>query len=90
MLWVIGFLVLLVALSIPILSIVLDSPALKKLVDARTGELADRITSLEDEVLELNKSLIQVKEENKFMQRLLENPESRSSTTDDSSGEAGS
>lgn len=76
--WIIGFLVVLVALLIPILAIVLDSPVFHKLADRRnpgdTQELAQRLATLEDEVDDLNAVVRQLKEETQFLQRLLEDP----------------
>lgn len=84
MFWVIGFLVLLVALSIPILAIVLDSPALRHMFERRGGgaapeikALIDKVAALEDAVDDLGRSLQGLKEETQFLQRLLENPEQR-------------
>lgn len=77
--WVIGFLVVLVALLIPILAIVLDSPALQKLVEGRRAappgelrELQRRIETLEDEVDDVSAVVRQLREETQFLQRLLE------------------
>jgi hypothetical protein len=84
MFWGVGFLVLLVALSIPILAIVLDSPALRHLFERRVGAsaseikaLTDKVAALEDEVDDLGRSLQGLKEETQFLQRILENPEQR-------------
>lgn len=77
--WIIGFLVVLVALLIPILAIVLDSPALHKLVEARRGmpagevkNLRERLETLEDEVDDMVAVVRQLREETQFLQRLLE------------------
>lgn len=86
MFWVLGFLVLLVALLIPILAIVLDSPALRQVVERRLGggasaqqwqELSAKVTMLEEELDDLGRSVQQLKEETQFLQQLLENPEQR-------------
>jgi uncharacterized protein YlxW (UPF0749 family) len=77
--WIIGFLVVLVALLIPILAIVLDSPALHKLVEGRRGmpagemkSLKERLETLEDEVDDMGTVIRQLREETQFLQRLLE------------------
>lgn len=87
MFWVIGFLVLLVALLIPILAIVLDAPALRHLLERRSGadgsrelkELSGKVTQLEDELDDLGRSVEALREETQFLQQLLENPEQRPS-----------
>lgn len=88
MFWAIGFLVLLVALSIPILAIVLDAPAMRHLLERRFGdqtsnrdfkELTGRVTQLEDELEDLGRSVQALKDETQFLQQLLENPEQRPS-----------
>lgn len=87
MLWVIGFLVLVVFLAIPILAIVLDSPALNRFVESRRGgqvsasdldELRKRLGVLEDEVGDLSTSLQTLRDETQFLQRLLESAEEKS------------
>jgi hypothetical protein len=82
MLWVIGFAIVFVALMIPILAIVLDSPALKHLFESRrasapgeVNELARKVSLLEDQVDDLTRSLEGLKEEQQFLHQLLENPE---------------
>jgi predicted nucleic acid-binding Zn-ribbon protein len=84
MIWAIGFLILLVALLIPILAIVLDSPAVRQVFERRAGsatreiqELAEKVRLLEDQIEDLSRSLESLKEETEFLQRLLENPEQR-------------
>ncbi len=80
MLWVIGFLIVMVALLIPILAIVLDSPFIQKLAESRRGavlgdgeaEALRRLGVLEGEVDELGRALRQLREETQFLQRLLE------------------
>lgn len=87
MFWVIGSLVLLVALLIPILAIVLDAPALRHLLERRYGlegsrefkELAGKVTQLEDDLDDLGRSVQALREETQFLQQLLENPEQRPS-----------
>lgn len=85
MFWVIGSIVLLVALLIPILAIVLDAPALRNFLERRSGAegphhlkaLADRVSRLEDDLDDLSQSLQALREETQFLQQLLENPEQR-------------
>ena len=86
MLWLLGFLLLFVALLIPILAIVLDSPAVRNLLESRKGaahpgrleELTGKVSMLEEQVEELGRTVEGLKEETQFLQRLLENPERRS------------
>ena len=87
MFWVIGFLVLVVFLAIPILAIVLDSPALNRFVESRRGDqisasemedLRKRLGVLEDEVGDLSTSLQTLRDETQFLQRLLESVEEKS------------
>lgn len=80
--WIIGFAILFVALLIPILAIVLDSPALKHLFESRrgvvpgeVGELSKKVAMLEDQVDDLTRSLEGLKEEQQFLHQLLESPE---------------
>jgi hypothetical protein len=85
MFWVIGFLVLLVALLIPILAIVLDAPALRHLLERRFGtadmkelrDLAGKVARLEDDLDDLGRSVQTLREETQFLQQMLENPEQR-------------
>jgi hypothetical protein len=83
-------LILLVALLIPIMGIVMDSPlgrALARRVEGppapestphAVAELARKVELLESEVDDLTRSVQQLQDENQFFQRLLE--ESRRST----------
>jgi len=79
MLWILGFLLLFIALLIPILAIVLDSPVARNLLrgtdPSRSDEILKRIQALEEEVSELGTALETLKDETEFIQRLLENPE---------------
>jgi hypothetical protein len=83
MFWAVGFLILFIVALIPILSIVLDSPAGRRMLESRVGdttkvdELTKKVLVLEDEVHELTRGLESLREETEFMQRLLENPENR-------------
>jgi hypothetical protein len=78
-----GFLelVLLVVLVIPIFAVLTDSPlgrALARRLEGRTAtpqeltDLAKRVDVLEGEVQELEGTVTNLKEENQFLQRLLE------------------
>ena len=83
MFWVLGFLLLFMALLIPILAIVLDSPVARNLFRADSGtlnEITDRIRGLEDEVAQLSQSVEELREETQFVQRLLKEPESPDSS----------
>jgi hypothetical protein len=77
---------LLVALLIPILGIVVDSPIGRALARRLEGPaatppdvlaLAKRVELLEAEVDDLNRSLQSLQDENAFLQRLLADPSSR-------------
>jgi hypothetical protein len=79
-------LLLLVALMIPILGILIDSPLGRALarrlegspaVPPGVGELAKKVELLEAEVDDLSRSVQSLEEENKFLQRLLTEPPSR-------------
>lgn len=81
------WLVILIALMIPLTAVVLDSPVVRAWVDRRSGggsggdvpadvrELAKRIGVLETELEAMAKQLGQLQEEHQFVQRLLENPD---------------
>ena len=78
---------LLVALLIPILGIVVDSPIGRALARRLEGPqetppdvvtLAKRVELLEAEVDDLNRSVQSLQDENAFLQRLLADPSSRS------------
>ena len=79
-------LILLVALLIPILGIVIDSPIGRAIARRLEGpqaipenleQLTKKVDLLELEVDDLNRTVDQLKEENVFMQRLLEDPDAR-------------
>jgi TolA-binding protein len=81
-------LILLVALMIPIIGILIDSPIGRALARRLEGpertppavtDLAQRVQLLEGEVDDLNRSVQQLQEENQFLQRLLEDGASRPS-----------
>ncbi len=76
-------LILIVALLIPIIGIVIDSPigrAIARRVEGPDAipqdmqDLGKKVELLELEVDDLNRSVDQLKEENAFTQRLLEDP----------------
>jgi TolA-binding protein len=78
--------ILLVALMIPIIGILIDSPigrALARRVEGPqqippgVADLAQRVQLLEGEVDDLNRSIQQLQEENQFLQRLLEDSATR-------------
>ncbi|HEY7027241.1 MAG TPA: hypothetical protein VH438_06525 [Gemmatimonadales bacterium] len=80
--------ILLVALMIPIIGILIDSPVGRALARRLEGpqqippgiaDLAQRVQLLEGEVDDLNRSVQQLQEENQFLQRLLEDGAARSS-----------
>jgi len=80
--------ILLVALMIPIIGILIDSPIGRALARRVEGpqqippglaDLAQRVQLLEGEVDDLNRSVQQLQEENQFLQRLLEDSASRAS-----------
>ena len=79
-------LILLVALLIPIMGIVVDSPIGRALARRLEGpqeippaltELAKKIDLLEAEVDDLTRSVQALQDENVFLQRLLEDPPQR-------------
>ena len=76
-------LILLVALLIPIIGIVIDSPIGRAIARRLEGpdaipqdmqDLGKKVDLLELEVDDLTRAVDQLKEENAFIQRLLENP----------------
>jgi len=80
-------LILLVALLIPIIGIVIDSPIGRALarrlegpeqIPAALGELAKKVELLESEVDDLTRSVRNLEEENQFLQRLLTESPQRS------------
>jgi len=81
--WII-LLVLLVALMIPIVGIVIDSPIGRALARRLEGpeqappglrELARKVELLEAEVDDLTRAVKSLEEENQFLQRLRESPQ---------------
>jgi hypothetical protein len=80
-------LILLVALLIPIMGIIVDSPIGRALARRLEGpqevppgleDLAKKVDLLEAEVDDLNRSVQALQDENAFLQRLLTEPSSRS------------
>ena len=80
--------ILLVALLIPIMGIIIDSPIGRALARRLEGpeqtpvavlDLAKKVELLESEVDDLNRAVQQLQEENQFLQRLLEDSPSRPS-----------
>lgn len=78
--WIIG-LILLVALLIPIMGIIIDSPIGRALARRLEGpehappaiaELAKKVDLLEAEVDDLSRAMQALQEENQFLQRLIE------------------
>jgi len=79
--------VLLLALLIPIFAIVVDSPIGRALagrlqgpdpsIPPGLGDLARKVDLLETEVDDLTRSVEQLREENQFLQRLIEESPSR-------------
>lgn len=83
MVWIVSLIaiVVIVALSIPILAIVLDSPFMQKVAESRrapaleSGDVDDvkkRLGILEREVDDLTQAVQQLRDENQFLQRLLD------------------
>ncbi len=81
-------LILLVALMIPIMGIVIDSPIGKALARRLEGpdqvppplaDLARKVEVLESEMEDLQRTMAALQEENQFLQRLLEDHPGRSS-----------
>jgi uncharacterized SAM-binding protein YcdF (DUF218 family) len=79
-------LILIIALLIPILGIVVDSPIGRALARRLEGpqqtpldvqELAKKLELLEAEVDDLSRSVQTLQDENAFLQRLLEDPSQR-------------
>jgi hypothetical protein len=85
MFWALGFLILFMALLIPILAIVLDSPVARNVFRRDPGtrdEITDRVRGLEDEVAQLAQSVEELREETQFVQRLLKDPKSPDSSAE--------
>ena len=84
MFWVMGFLLLFVALMIPTLAIVLNSPVVKGYFHGtdpiKLGEVIDRIRAIEDEISQMAGEIEALQDETRFVQRLLDDPERREPT----------
>ncbi len=88
MIWALGLVVVLVALSIPILAITVYAPSRRRVppppttpADPVSVELDRRIAALEDEVDELSRGYRELREETQFLQSLLEQTDQRPSLT---------
>lgn len=79
MFWLMAFILLFVALMIPALAIVLNSPAVKGYFHGtdpvRLGEVMDRVRAIEDELSQMAGDIDALREETEFMQRLLADPD---------------
>ena len=78
-------LVVLVALMIPLSAVILDSPVVRSWADRKrhigdpaisetAKELSAKVETLETELEAVNRELLQLKEGQQFLQRLLEDP----------------
>jgi len=78
MFWVIGFLLVFVALMIPTLAIVLNSPVVKGYFHGtdpvKLGEVIDRVRAIEDELSQMAGEIEALQDETRFVQRLLDDP----------------
>ncbi len=78
MFWVMGFLLVFVALMIPTLAIVLNSPVVKGYFHGtdpvKLGEVIDRVRAIEDEVGQMAQEIEALQDETKFVQQLLDDP----------------
>lgn len=78
MFWILGFVLLLIALMIPILAIVLDSPVARTFARGadprKLDDMLRRIETLETEIANLEDSLETLRDETQFVQRLLQEP----------------
>ena len=78
------WLVIFVALMIPLTAVVLDSPVVRSFVDRRGGgdsrvppgikELSEKVGVLEAEIEVVNRQLAQLQEEHQFLQQRIEDP----------------
>ncbi|MFC1639595.1 hypothetical protein ACFL3B_02390 [Gemmatimonadota bacterium] len=79
MFWVMGFLLVFVALMIPTLAIVLNSPVVKGYFHGtdpvKLGEVIDRVRAIEDELAQMAGDIEALQDETKFVQRLLDDPD---------------
>ena len=79
MFWVMGFLLVIVALMIPTLAIVLNSPVVKGYFHGtdpvKLGEVIDRVRAIEDELSQMAGDIEALQDETRFVQRLLDDPD---------------
>ena len=79
MFWVMGFLLVFIALMIPTLAIVLNSPVVKGYFHGtdpvKLGEVIDRVRAIEDELSEMAGDIEALQDETQFVQRLLDDPD---------------
>ena len=78
------WLVIFVALMIPLTAVVLDSPVVRSFVDRRGSgevdapqgikELAEKVGVLESELEVVNRQVAQLQEEQQFLQKMIEDP----------------
>ncbi len=78
------WLVILVALAIPLAAVILDSPVVRSFAARRVEEqaqpsgdvkvLTQKVETLETELEVMNKEIAQLKESQQFLQQMLENP----------------
>lgn len=78
MFWVIGILLVFVALMIPTLAIVLNSPVVKWYFygtePVKLGEVMERVRAVEDELSQLAGEIEALKDETRFVAQLLDDP----------------
>lgn len=76
MFWVMGFILIFVALLIPTLAIILNSPVVKGYFHGtdpiKLGEVIDRVRAIEDELSQMAGEIETLQDETKFVQRLLD------------------
>lgn len=79
MFWVLGFILVFVALMIPTLAVILNSDVVKSYFagaeSIKLGEVIERIRAIEDEMSMMAGEIEALKDETKFVQRLLDGPE---------------
>jgi hypothetical protein len=81
------WLVIFVALMIPLTAVVLDSPVIRDWVGRRQGgetppprdvrELAEKVEALEAQIEVMSRDVAQLQDAQQFTQKLLENPDKR-------------
>ncbi|MFI5208575.1 MAG: hypothetical protein ACHQU8_02225 [Gemmatimonadales bacterium] len=84
-------LVVLVALMIPLSAVILDSPVVRSWAERHRlqgdsapppdEELVQKVDTLENELENVNRELVQLKESQQFLLRLLEDPAARQAAT---------